>query len=257
MTEQERQLIQGLVSRIQNAPPPQIDRDADDLIRRSVTRPDALYLLVQTVLVQDMAINQAKAQIDDLKQRATPAAAPGGSHVPSTFLQNEPNARDPQPGNWGQETRVQQPAPQSNPYPGGSYPPPPTPSPAAPSSGFGSFLHSAATTAAGVIAGEAAFSALSSIFGHHGGYAGGSGFLSGAPMSPGSETIINNYYDEDRGRGGDRQFAADDDVRNIDDDRNDDDDRADQSDGDMDDSGDTDDGSSDDNSSGDDGSVDV
>ena len=75
MTEQERQLIQGLATRIQNAPPPQIDREADELIRRSITRPDALYLLVQTVLIQDMALNQAKAQIDDLKQRAS--ASPG------------------------------------------------------------------------------------------------------------------------------------------------------------------------------------
>ncbi|HWE00590.1 MAG TPA: DUF2076 domain-containing protein [Bryobacteraceae bacterium] len=256
MTEQERQLIQGLVTRIQNAPAPQIDRDADDLIRRSITRPDALYLLVQTVLVQDMALNQAKAQIDELKERATPAASSG-------FLPNEPNARTSQPGSWGQETHVQQPAPQSTPYQGGNYPPPPPPTPAAPSSGFGSFLHSAATTAAGVIAGETAFSALSSIFGHHGGYSGGSGFLSGAPMSPGSETIINNYYDDDRGRDDDRQVAANDDIRNIDnDDRNDDADRDDQnnddqSDNDTDDSSNMDDVSSGDNYSDDDGSADV
>jgi uncharacterized protein len=247
MTEQERQLIQGLVARIQNAPAPQIDRDADDLIRRSIMRPDARYLLVQTVLVQDMALNQAKAQIDELKQRNSPAAASG-------FLPNEPNTRPPQPGNWGQETRLQQPAPQSRQDQADNYPPPPQP--AAPSSGFGSFFRSAATTAAGVIAGETAFSALSSIFGHHSGYSGGSGFLSGAPISPGSETVINNYYDDDRGHNDDRQFAAGDDMRSIDDDQNNDD-QGDQNGDDTDGSSDTDDVSSGDDYSDDDGSVDV
>ena len=244
MTEQERQLIQGLATRIQNAPPPQIDPEADELIRRSITRPDALYLLVQTVLIQDMALNQAKAQIDDLKQRAS---APSGSA--SGFLPNEPNARPPQPGDWGRDTHVQQPAPQAAQYQGSGYQPPP----AQPSGGgMGSFLRSAATTAAGVIAGETAFSALSSLFGHHGGYGGGSGFLSGGPISPGSETVINNYYEDDRDRGNDRdndRSAGDDDIRSIDDqddqnyDQDADDSSRDDSDSDYDDNGSDDDGS--------------
>jgi hypothetical protein len=250
MTEQERQLIQGLTTRIQNAPPPQIDREADELIRRSITRPDALYLLVQTVLIQDMALNQAKAQIDDLKQRAS--ATPGSA---SGFLPNEPNARPAQPGDWGRDTHVQQPAPQSAQYQGGGYPPPPSgyqPPPPPPSGGgMGGFLRNAATTAAGVIAGETAFSALSSIFGHHGGYGEGSGFLSGGPVSPGSETIVNNYYEDDRDRGNDRDDdrSADDDVRSIDDqgDQNDDQNYDE----------DVDDSSLDDSGSDDDGSVDV
>jgi hypothetical protein len=249
MTEQERQLIQGLATRIQNAPPPQVDREADELIRRSITRPDALYLLVQTVLIQDMALNQAKAQIDDLKQRT---AAPA-----SGFLPGESGARPAQPGDWGRDTHVQQPPPQPAQYQGGGYQPPP-PSPQS-GGAFGGFLRSAATTAAGVIAGETAFSALSSIFGHHGGYGGGSGFLSGGPISPGSETIINNYYEDDRDRGDDRandrqddRFAGDDDIRSIDDQG----DQDDQGDDDVDDSSD-DSGSDFDDSSDDDGSVDV
>lgn len=230
MTEQERQLIQGLVTRIQNAPPPQIDRDADDLIRRSITRPDALYLLVQTVLVQDMALNQAKAQIDQLKQQGQTQAAP-----PSGFLPNEPNPRPTHSADWGYDTHLQQSAP------------PPQPQPSAPS-GMGGFLRSAATTAAGVIAGETAFSALSSIFGHHSsGYFGGSGFLSGAPVSPGSETIVNNYYDDDRDSG---------DMQNLDDQTDSGNDNDNDTDSDnIDDS--NDDSSFDDNSSDDNGSVDV
>ena len=77
MTEQEQQLIAGLADRIRNAPAPQIDRDADDLIRRTIsTPPDALYILTQTVLIQEMALNQAKAQIEQLKQPGAPAPQP-------------------------------------------------------------------------------------------------------------------------------------------------------------------------------------
>ena len=36
MTDQERQMIEALAKRIQDAPAPQIDRDADDLIRRTI-----------------------------------------------------------------------------------------------------------------------------------------------------------------------------------------------------------------------------
>src|ERR1700689_1117467 len=70
MTEQEQQLISGLADRIKNSPAPQIDRDAYDLILHTIgTRPDALYILTQTVLIQEMALNQAKAQIDELKRQ--------------------------------------------------------------------------------------------------------------------------------------------------------------------------------------------
>ena len=36
MTDQERQMIEELARRIQSAPAPQVDREADDLIRRSI-----------------------------------------------------------------------------------------------------------------------------------------------------------------------------------------------------------------------------
>jgi hypothetical protein len=89
---------------------------------------------------------------------------------------------------------------------------------------FSSFLHNAVQTAAGVVAGEVAFSALSSLFGGHQGggfFGGGSGFLGGGGgISPGSETIVNNYYGDDPDRDGqgdgglspdleDRRFAGD------------------------------------------------
>jgi hypothetical protein len=216
MTDEERRLIEGLADRIRSAPAPQVDRDADDLIRRTIgSRPDALYILTQTALIQEMALNQAKAQIEELKRQS---AQPGGG----SFLGSNQPARS-----WGNDTRVQQPggyqgssyqssAPPPQPqyappqYAQPQYEPPPPPSPAG--GRFSGFLHNAAQTAAGVVAGEVAFSALTSLFGHHGG--GGSGFFGGGGygVSPGSETIINNYYEEDRGREGDRGFDRDSDL---------------------------------------------
>jgi uncharacterized protein len=197
MTEQEKQLITDLAERIRNAPPPQIDRDAYDLILHTIgSRPDVLYILTQTVLLQEMALTQAKRQIEELKSHVNTAQQGG-------FLPRS------QPGGWGQESKVQQPSPyQPSSYQNSSYAtqaPPPPPS----GGGFSNFLHSAATTAAGVIAGELAFDTLSSIFGHRGGglFGGGGGFFGGGSgISPGSETIVNNYYGDERG-GDDSRFA--------------------------------------------------
>ena len=183
MTEQEQQLISGLAERIKNAPAPQIDRDAYDLILHTIgARPDALYILTQTVLIQEMALNQAKAQIEELKRRSGSSAGAAAGRMVCP----------------GRETshRVIRAS-------GYSYPtPPPHPPPSG--GGFSGFLHNAATTAAGVIAGEIAFDSISSIFGHRGGFfgGGGGGFFGGdSGISPGSETIVNNYYGDDRNQG--------------------------------------------------------
>ncbi len=205
MTEQEQQLISGLAERIRNAPATQVDRDADDLIRHTIgARPDALYILTQTVLLQEMALNQTKAQLDDLKLKvaAQQAPAPGGFLHPA-----------PAPGDWGHDGRVQQGAPP--PYQ--QQPQYQQPMYGAPQQGggIGSFLRTAATTAAGVVAGEIAFGSLTSLFGHGGGLFGGGGggfFGGGSGIMPGSENIVNNYYGDERGgqtgSGGDSQFAA-------------------------------------------------
>ncbi len=173
MTEQEQQLISGLAERIRNAPPQQIDREAYDLILHTIgTRPDALYLLTQLVIMQEMALNHAQSQ---------------GGFLP----------------------RQQQPAPayQEQRYQDSSYAAPPPPPPQG--GGLSGFLHNAAQTAAGVIAGEIAFDSIASIFGHRGGgmFGGGGGFFGGGGGYP-SETIINNNYGDDRGdRGDDTRFA--------------------------------------------------
>jgi hypothetical protein len=189
MTEQERQLITGLGDRLKSAPAPQIDRDAYDLILHTIgTRSDALYILTQTVLVQEMALSQAKAQIEDLQRQP---AGYSGAPQQGGFL----------PGGSYQGSG----------YQGSGYAAPPPPP--QPGGGFSGFLHNVATTAAGVIAGDIAFDAISSMFGHRGGFfgGGGSGFLPG-----GGETVVNNYYgDEDRGVGDSRFAQAADQDQNI------------------------------------------
>lgn len=199
MTEQERQLIANLGDRIKNAPAPQIDRDAYDLILHTIgTRSDALYILTQTVLLQEMALNHAKTQIEELQSRQqsySNAPQQGG------FL---PGGNQPAPYQAGPN----QAGPYQGGYQGSSYADPPPP-PQQQGGRFSGFLHNVASTAAGVIAGDIAFDAISSMFGHRGGGffgGGGGGFLGGG----GGETIVNNYYGDDRGDvrdSGDSRFA--------------------------------------------------
>ncbi len=193
MTPQEQQMLNDLLNRIAGTPAPVRDSEADSMIQRSLgARPDALYILTQLVLVQEMGLKHAQQQIQDLQQQAARPA-----QAPSSFTG----------GPWGTSANAQQ-----N-YSSPQYPPQ-----------FSSFLHNALTTASGVIAGEMAFSALRSLFGGFGGGSSawgaplntGSSFLSGA-QNPGT-TIVNNYYgdsntdvaDSDDGSNTDDLVATDD-----------------------------------------------
>jgi len=228
MTPQERDLIQSLLGRLQQQSNQPKDREADELIGRGMAAiPDAPYLLVQTVLIQDMALAEAQNRIKELEQRQSapaPTSFLGGARgsVPSTG----PWARPAQPAPaapppvWGQPAAA---APQAVPQPMA-----PLASPGA-SSGF---LRQAATTAAGIAGGALLFEGIRSLFGPH--Y--GSGFMAGMPSQPGiGETVINNYYDTPAPDAPDTQQAV------WDTDQNTGQDYADQSDQDF----GTDDGSSD------------
>ena len=261
MTDQERQLIEGLASRIRNAPASEVDRDADAAIRTGIgSRPDALYILTQTVLVQEMALNQAKAQMDELKKRAEQppehAANFLGAQAPSQAAPPAPG----QPSWWGRSAGAapQQATAAAPPPLPPQYAPPQYAAPAPAGGGFSSFMKTAATTAAGVVAGEVAFSALSGLFGQHsgggmgGGMMGGSGmggssFLGGggSGVSPASETIVNNYYGDSAAQG--KADAAADDSTSDDAGDNASDDSSDDS---------ADDSSADDSSADDSGSYD-
>jgi hypothetical protein len=100
MNPDERQLISGLFDRMRQQGQLDKDRDADALIRDMVRQmPDAPYMLVQSVLVQEMALQNAQQQIQDLEDRVraleTPSRAQqssGGSFLGGLFGGSRPAA---------------------------------------------------------------------------------------------------------------------------------------------------------------------
>ncbi len=183
MTPDERNMLQDLANKVAQTPEPPKDVEAEDFIRKNIgSRPDALYLMTQTVLIQNLALQRAQQQIQELQQRTSqPAPVSSGS----SFLG----------GQGARPAGYSQPAGQAY-----SAPPPPQYAPPAqtvanPGGGASSFLRGAAQTAAGVAGGVLAADAISSLFGHQGfggfGGFGGGGFMGGAPV----EEVVNNYYE--------------------------------------------------------------
>ena len=233
MTPQEQELLQSLTQKINQTQLQEKDPDAENLLGRELgANPDAVYILAQTVLVQNIALDQAKAQVAQLQQQLQQAqqVRPQPAHATS-FLgrllgeKDEP-APSPQQPAWGsgsQQPPPYQPVPQ---YSQPQYAPqPPQYAPPATQyaqqqyvpaqSGQPSFLRGAMQTAAGVAAGALAFEGVESIlhgFGH-GGYGPG---MMGMGMGPGmglgggyerpvEETVVNNYYEEPGDRGFERE----------------------------------------------------
>jgi len=190
VTAEEQHLLADLARKISQTPPPQRDPEAEDFIRTNIgSRPDALYLMTQTVLIQNMAIQQAQQQIHDLQQRTQQQPpATTGSFLGSSLGQ---------PPQYGQQPSF------GSPQPPQAYAPP------SPGLGFGQgssgpgFLRGAAQTAAGVAAGALAFEGIRSMFSHPGfGLGSGlgmgqAGFMGGGG-APIEETVVNNYYDSPR-----------------------------------------------------------
>jgi hypothetical protein len=207
MTPEEKNMLTDLAAKIAQTPAPPRDPEAEDFIRKSIgSRPDALYIMTQTVLIQNMALHQAQQQIQSLQQDRGGQSAPVSSG--QSFLGGQaPPPRPPAPPAYQQQA-YSAPPPQYAPAP--QYAPPP---PQAQPSAGSSFLQNAAQTAAGVAAGTLAVQGIESLFhggghlfggggyGYGGGY-GGPGFLGGGG-APVEENIVNNYYDNSGGGGGD------------------------------------------------------
>ena len=114
MTPQERDLITTLLSRLKSAGAAgqQKDAEADALIRQAVReQPDMPYYLVQTVLIQDLSLNQAQSRIAELEQQLADAQAQkssGTSFLGGLFGRSEPQQQQqPQPaGPWSRGPQV-------------------------------------------------------------------------------------------------------------------------------------------------------
>jgi hypothetical protein len=208
MTPQERQLVDELFDKLARLEGTPRDRDAERAMADGLARaPNAVYPLVQTVLVQDEALKRADARIRELSGEDEAPREGGG------FLDSMRNALT------GGSTRGSvpsvAPAPSSGPDPrwntGGAYAQAPAQgapyqggpaqgAPAQPIGSGGSFLGTAAASAAGVVGGALLMNSISSMFGHHGGgFGGGSAFGGDTSASPWSSGASNSDLARDAG----------------------------------------------------------
>ncbi len=215
MTPQERQMLADLFERVRANAGGQRDPEAEAFIGDAVrAAPHAPYVLAQTALVQQHALEAAAERISELEARVAQASAPPqetsflGSLGKSLFgggASSPPPPSSAPPRSGYDASGYQRGAPDPAPaYRQPAYAPPPPPPPqsgpwgsAAPSSGGGGFLSNAMTTAAGVAGGIAAVDLFQNLLGGHrsgglfGATSGGLGGLGGG------ETVVNNYYDSD------------------------------------------------------------
>lgn len=191
MTPEERQLIQDLFDRMRSYGAPEKDREAEDLIYRAVrANPDAPYLLVQSVLVQEQALQQADQRMRELEERVRELEGQGQPRRSGGFLggispwgRSEPargassvpqvGARAGQPA-YGGETRPWAQGPQQAPAAGGG------------------FMRTALSAAAGVAGGMLLADGIRSMMG------GGSAHAA-TPSSGGSGADSNSGYASENG----------------------------------------------------------
>ncbi|WP_316168037.1 MULTISPECIES: DUF2076 domain-containing protein [unclassified Bradyrhizobium] len=84
MTPQERQLIDDLFDRLAKLESAPRDPEAAAAIAQALQRaPNAVYALVQTVLVQDEALKRANARIEELQHAQAPQQAQSGGFLDS------------------------------------------------------------------------------------------------------------------------------------------------------------------------------
>jgi uncharacterized protein len=181
MTPQERQLVDDLFDRLSGVEGAPRDPDAAAAIAQGLRKaPNAVYALVQTVLVQDEALKRANSRIEELEAAAAPAQDQSGGFLDSMretiFGQGQPrgsvpNVRPPEIAsrpvwNSGQVMQQAQSPGQYDQAPYGQ----PYGAPQAPLGGGGSFLGTAAATAAGMVGGSLLLGSIRSMMGggHHG-----------------------------------------------------------------------------------------
>ena len=225
MTSEEHDLITGLFNRLRTADTSNQapkDQEAVQLIGQLTgQQPSAPYLLVQTLLVQEHALNNAQTRIHQLEQQAaqsqppaTPKPAASGGFLSGLFGHSSSSAPAAQPVQGQMPPPMPQPA-----YSQAAPPPYPTTVNMAPGAG-GGFLKGALGTAAGVAGGALLFQGVENLLGHNagpfgGGFGGGGGFLGGGGFGGRGEEVVennevvNNYYGDDKGQGGIPAGAAD------------------------------------------------
>ncbi len=238
MTPQERQLIDDLFDRLSKLEGTPRDPEAAAAIAQGLRgAPNAVYALVQTVLIQDEALKRANAHIQELEAAGAQQPAQSGSFLDSmrdaVFGQSQgqgsvPNVRPPDMSGrpvWNSGQVLQQPqspgqynqGPNQG-YNQGSYGQPPygqaygAPQQSPLGGGGGSFLGTAAAAAAGTIGGSLLLGSIRSMMG-------GGHQAFGDPTTIINEKVIN---ESPRGDQSGSELARDAGVNDIGSNRNDD-----------------------------------
>ena len=175
MTPQERQLVDDLFDRLSKVETAPRDADAVAAINEGLRKaPNAVYALVQTVLLQDEALKRANARIQELEAHGGAEQQQSGGFLDSMrdaiFGQGQPRGSVPSVPpreatsrpvwNSGQALQQSQgPGPYNQPSYGQ-----PSGAPQAPMGG-GSFLGTAAAAAAGMVGGSLLLSSIRSMMG--------------------------------------------------------------------------------------------
>lgn len=187
MNAEERDLILSLFDRIDAATTRDNDPEAERLIRDAVSKnPNAPYVLVQSVLVQEEALKRADERIRQLESsRAAAEASPsrsflgGGRATPGSG--SVPNIGG-RPGVTGQPRRAGQPGQRDE--------------AAAQRTRGGGFLSNALSTAGGVAGGMLLAESIRGLFG--GGASGSSIFGGPAEAKPAEDKASTNPANEDQ-----------------------------------------------------------
>ncbi|BCM82325.1 DUF2076 domain-containing protein [Methylobacterium indicum] len=227
MNSEERDVINGIFQRLEQAAQQPRDADAERFIADKIrAQPYAPYAMAQLVYVQEEAIKSLNQQLEQARaeaQRGGQAASQGGgggffSSIFGGGSRPEPQQQPPRGGAWGnQGGGYGQPQPgYGQQQPGYGGPPPGYAQPqqggpwggqqAAPQRAGGGFLATALPMAAGAAGGMLLGSALSNAFaGGHSSLGSMAGLGGGSGMGGGETVIENNYFGN---QGGSEDFGA-------------------------------------------------
>jgi hypothetical protein len=155
MDRNEQQAIQDFFEKLAGVErqSPVRDAEAEAYIREQIARvPGAAYYMTQTIVMQERALNDAQARIEELERPVAPQQSSGGlfsgifgdSRHPSPWATSVPHV-----GGGAAVAAPQQPLPQAQPQPGSG------------------FLAGAAQTAMAAAGGVLLGNAIEGMFGHH------------------------------------------------------------------------------------------
>jgi hypothetical protein len=154
MTQQEEQLLNGLIERVNSTQLQTKDTDAERLLQtRFSQNPDALYILCQTVLVQQFAMEKSQTDLQAAREEIERLRQSGNGEKHGSFLGNlfglnkeeEPQQAPQPPAQYNNPTGVSagnasyapvRNAPPAYTQPTGYYPPQGVPQPYAPQPGY-------------------------------------------------------------------------------------------------------------------------